>query len=71
MPYPHCTKQELALVPGTGLPQWNFSYMFSLNFANSVTKIFALKGLELATPCVRDQDATAASATHIYHRQDI
>ena len=34
--------------------------MFSLNSANSVTKIFIIivKGFELATSCVRDQDVT-------------
>ena len=38
--------------------------MFSLNSLNSVTKIFviAVKGLEPATSCVRDQDATRAAA---------
>ena len=34
---------------------------------NSVTKIsvITVKGLELATSCVRDQDATTAQARHI------
>ena len=34
--------------------------MFSLNSANSVTKLFVItvKGLEPATSCVRDQDAS-------------
>ena len=38
----------------------------SLNSANSVTKIFVItvKGLEPATSCVRDQDATLAPAKH-------
>ena len=38
--------------------------MFSLNSANSVTKIFVIKvkGFEPATFCVRDQDATTAPA---------
>ena len=41
--------------------------MFSLNSENSVTKIFDMpvKGLELATSCVRDQDATIAPARHM------
>ena len=38
--------------------------MFSLN---SVTKIFVItvKGLELTTSCVRDQDATTVPARHM------
>ena len=32
--------------------------MFSLNSLNSVTKYLSLKGLEPATSCVRDQNAT-------------
>ena len=41
--------------------------MFSLNSLNSVTKIFviAVKGLKLATSCVRDQDATTAPARYM------
>ena len=43
MPYPHCTKQELASVQGTRLAQRSFSYMFSLKSVNLVTKIFVIK----------------------------
>ena len=41
--------------------------MFSLNSLNSVTKIFviAVKGLEPATSCARDQDATTVPVRHI------
>ena len=40
--------------------------MFSMN---SVTKIFlSLKGLEFATSCVRDQDATIVPARHVRDR---
>ena len=41
--------------------------MFSLNSANSVTKIFVItvKGLEPATSNIRDQDATTAPARHM------
>ena len=47
--------------------------MFSLNSANSVTKIFVIivKGLEPATSCVRDQDATAAPARNTSEREDL
>ena len=42
--------------------------MFSLNSANSVTKIFVItvKGLKPATSCVRDQNATTAPARHMW-----
>ena len=41
--------------------------MFSLNSLNSVAKIFVItvKELEPTTSCVRDQDATTASARHM------
>ena len=41
--------------------------MFSVNSTNSVTKIFVIlvKGFEPLTSCVRDQDATHASKTHV------
>ena len=41
--------------------------MFSLNSANSVTKIFVLteKGFEPANSYVRDQDATAVPPRHM------
>ena len=40
--------------------------MFLLNFLNSVTKVFVItvKGLEPATFCVTDQDATTVPARH-------
>ena len=38
--------------------------MFSLNSANSVTKM-SLKGLELAISCVRDEDATTVPARYM------
>ena len=40
--------------------QLRFPQMFSLNSANSVSKIFVItvKGFKPATSCVRDQDAT-------------
>ena len=39
----------------------------SLNSVNSVTKIFVItvKGLEPATSCVRDQDATSVPVRHM------
>ena len=42
----------------------------SLNSANSVTKVFVItvKGLEPATSCVRDQDATTVQARHVRGR---
>ena len=43
-----------------------FPKCFSLNSANSVTKkLFTVNGLEPATSCVRDQDATTALARHM------
>ena len=40
--------------------------MFSLNSANSVKNILVtVKGLEPATSCVREQDATTAPARHM------
>ena len=41
--------------------------MFSLNSANSETKIIfiTVKGLEPATSCVIDQDANTAPARHM------
>ena len=41
--------------------------MFSLNSANSVTKVFVItvKGIKPPTFCVRDQDATTAPARHM------
>ena len=49
------------------IKQWSFSEIFSLN---SVTKIFVItvKGLEPATSCVREQDATTVPARHIWER---
>ena len=45
----------------------SFPQMFSLNSANSATKIFVItvKGYELTTSCVRDQDATIETARHV------
>ena len=42
-------------------------------FANSVTKIFVItvKGIEHATSCVRDQDATISPARQMWKRQDL
>ena len=41
--------------------------MFSMNSANSVTKIFVItvKGLEPTTSYLTDQDATTAPARHV------
>ena len=45
----------------------SFPQIFSLNSLNSMTKfsVITLKGLEPATSCVRDQDATTAPARHM------
>ena len=45
----------------------------SLNSVNLVTKIFAItvKGLEPATSCVRDQDATIAPARHMWETESL
>ena len=46
--------------------------MLSLNVLNPVTKIcLQLKGLEPATSCVRDQDATTVPVQDTCERQDL
>ena len=44
--------------------------MFSLNSANSMTKILVItvKGFKPASSCVRNQDATTAPAKHVRDR---
>ena len=47
--------------------------MFSLNSANSVTKVFviAAKGFKPATSCVRDQDAATVPERHMWETQSL
>ena len=45
--------------------------MFSLNLQNSLTKRFALKGLEPVVSSIRDQDVTSAPARHMYEKRSL
>ena len=60
------------IIQQTVRQQLSFSYMFSLNSANSMTKIFVItvKEFKPVTSCVRDQDATTAPTRHM-REQDL
>ena len=60
-------KKNTEYILGFTSKTMEFFLNVSLNSLNSVTKIFVIttKGLETATSCVRDQDATAVPASHM------